>query len=307
MKNAELKLAFESSSQTVLGFLQFITASGKKYSARINITQQQIDTYIASFAKAGETSKETLNRLSQSISVVNGVFSTLNLAMVEMSLSGANLASKIADAFGGIEKFTAQTGYYYENFYSQQEQAAKTTETLTEALGKFNISLPATRQEFVAIVDSLDLTTEKGRETFAALMLLAPAFASITEQVKSIDVIAEEMRQAAITSAQTATNTALAILEQSIAKQKEAAEVARNAAQEQVNSIKGLFDYLGTEIDTLRGVTGGMTSAAGVAFIDAAIANAKASGYLPEANELSNAIAAAKSGLDIRGYATEFD
>jgi len=297
MKGAELAIAYESASKTVLGLFQF-TRDGKKLNERVGITEAQITAYIDTFKKVGETSKETLTRLSQSISSVNSIFNILSLSMVDASLSGANLASKIVDAFGGIEKFTEQTGYYYEAFYSEQEKTAKTTETLTAAFAKINLSLPSTRQEFVSIIDSLDLTTEKGRETFAMLMMLAPAFASISESIKSIDVIAEEMRQATIEAAQTASNTALVILEQAIGKQKEAAQIARDAAQEQVNSIKSLFDYLGTEIDSLRDGAGGMTSAAGVAFIDAAIATAKATGYLPEANELSNAIAAVKRGLD---------
>jgi hypothetical protein len=80
-------------------------------------------TYTASeFAREGEKAIDTLRRLATSLSTVNGAFDVLGLTLYESSLAGADMASKLADSFGGLENLTAAMSAYYENFYSEQEK-----------------------------------------------------------------------------------------------------------------------------------------------------------------------------------------
>lgn len=96
-----------------------------------------------------------------------------------------NLSFDAADGLiqlsGGLDKLAAASGFYYENFYSESERAALAGKNLGEDFAKLNISLPASKDGFRALMDAQDLTTESGRKTFSSLMQLAPAFASVAD------------------------------------------------------------------------------------------------------------------------------
>jgi len=85
----------------------------------------------------------------------------------------------------------------------------------------------------------------------------------------------------------------------SLTQQQQALKAAQQVASQNLNSLKSLFDFIGNQIDDLVGSTE-QTVASGVAFIQNALFVARASGYLPEQNELAKAITAAKGGLGYR-------
>lgn len=129
----------------------------------------------------GETAAESLVRLSTALLAVNNTFDALGNTLYESSLAGADMASSLVTLFGGVEAFTAATGSYYQNFYSEEERRAKVIEQLTKQFKDQNLVLPTTREEYRKIVSSLDLTTEEGRKTYATLIGLSEAFASAVD------------------------------------------------------------------------------------------------------------------------------
>lgn len=96
------------------------------------------------------------------------------------SITGEAVAS-ITKLAGGFATLTTQVNDYYSNFYSQEEKASKAHEQLATEFEKLNLAMPSTRDGFRKIVESLDITTEAGQKSFAALMGLSGAFASITD------------------------------------------------------------------------------------------------------------------------------
>ncbi len=252
------------------------------------------------FILAGESAGDALTRLYSSVTTVNGALQAINLHMFDMSLVGADLASKLADALGGLEKFSQATSFYYENFFTEAERSAKTAEQVAIAFSQLGVAMPTTRQAFRDIVTALDVTTEAGRATFAALMGLAPAFAEITKS-------AEEMRQEAIDAARAITDSALAALERAIDKQRQLAESSRQVAQESADNLRSVFGVLSSAIDSLTGQRGGMSAAAGQSFIVRALETARATGYLPDSATLADAIESATDGLERTTYATSFE
>ena len=99
---------------------------------------------------------------------------------------------------------------------------------------------------------------------------------------------------------------AKAALEQALQAERDSA----NAAQERVGTLKSIFDLLKSNVDSLYEsveATKEWGAAQANAFIDNALANAKATGYMPELDDLNSAIAGARAGLDKEYYATEFD
>ena len=85
-----------------------------------------------------------------------------------------DVAQSIIQLMGGVEAFRDATSQYFSSFYSESEQFAYLSKSLSQAMANLGVSLPATRDAFKAIVDGIDLTTEAGQTLFAALMALVP-------------------------------------------------------------------------------------------------------------------------------------
>lgn len=144
--------------------------------------------------KDGEGASDALLRLSQSLVTVNGIMDTLGHRFRAAGLSGADAASKIADAFGGLDAMAQVTQRFYEAFYSDAERLATTTRQTAKAMADLGIAMPRTRNEYRAIISALDLTTEKGRKTYAALIGMTDAFDLILPQIGSFTKEMEKLQ-----------------------------------------------------------------------------------------------------------------
>lgn len=171
--------------------------------------------------RAGESSLQTLTRLSTSLQGVNATLDTLGLRALAVGLAGGDAASQLADLFGGLQAFNTAAGAYYQAFYSEQERTATSTRQLTTALAAMGIALPQTRSAYRQLVEAQDLTTEAGRRTYASLLQLAPTFDQVAK-----------------------------------AREQEA-----TAAQALSQALQGLGDSITDEINRLRGLAGGNTTA----------------------------------------------
>lgn len=141
---------------------------------------------LQAFKLANETNTAALNRLASDLTLVNTIFATMGRPLTEISLSGADAASKLVAMAGGLQKFTAQTDAYYAAFYSDAERSANVTRQLTGALSAVGLAMPSTRAGFRALVEAQDLMTAAGRTTYAVLLALAPAFAEISTAVEQV-------------------------------------------------------------------------------------------------------------------------
>lgn len=102
---------------------------------------------------------------------------------------------------------------------------------------------------------------------------------------------------------------AKAALEKALQAESASAQAAQQAAQERVSTLKSIFDTLKSNVDSLYDsveATKAWGAAQANAFIDNALGNARATGYMPEADDLADAISGARGGLD-KPYATEFE
>ena len=171
------------------------------YIEQVSQVTRTIEATGPSFARTGETAVQTLTRLASSISTINPVMELLGLQLFDTSLAGADLASTMADAFGGLENFTQVTAQYYQDFFSEAERTAHVTAQLTEALGAMGMTLPTTRDAFRQLVEAQDLTTEAGRRNFSTLMQLSGTFAAITPVLEDVadagEAVTDTLRSAA--------------------------------------------------------------------------------------------------------------
>lgn len=234
------------------------------------------------FARTGETSIDTLSRLSGSLTAVNSTFDLLGLSLIEASLAGGNIAGGIVDAFGGLERLNTLSATYYDNFFSESEKAAKVTEQVTDALKAVGLEMPITREAFRALVESQAALGTEGQAAYVALLNVSGAFASVvpaaTEAAQAIGgVLSETMRrlqsdssslQIELLQAQGRESDALALRREIETQGFNAAEVAAydynqslrasitatNAASAALKAYKTAASSISTSKDTIAGV-----------------------------------------------------
>lgn len=137
-----------------------------------------------------------------------------------------------------------------------------------------------------------------------------------------------EDSQRALSDAATATDRAFAKLEEALStrlsntladlerdfnaltaslnQQIDAAQSASDVANQNLSDLRSIFDLLDREINGLRQNTA-QSAAQGLSFIAQALQAARSTGYLPEQEQLSNAISAARGGLGSEQFASAFE
>lgn len=178
-------------SQSITLALGSDAAANKKaiedlFSGIANNLSLAVAPKIADFAKSGETASATLARLSSSITTTNAWLAMLRRRLYDVSLAGADAASKLADAFGGLDQLSVSSKAYYDAYYSSAEKAAASQDAMTRALEAYGYALPASKDALRSMVESLDLTTESGRTAYAALLKLAPQFAETAALIEQL-------------------------------------------------------------------------------------------------------------------------
>lgn len=138
------------------------------------------------FTRIGESATEALTRLSTSIETVNGIMDTLEDRLFKVSLRGADTASALADAFGGLEAMQSAATAYWTGFYSEQERFDTQLRQLRARFKDLGLVMPESREGFRALVESIDLGGAAGRELYAALVSLSGAMNEVLPQVESL-------------------------------------------------------------------------------------------------------------------------
>ena len=260
--------------------------------------------YVASeYAKDGEKAIDTLTRLAKSLSTVNTIWDQLGYTLLDASLKGADAASRIADAFGGLEAMTAATGSYFQNFYSNDERREAQRRALQGELDKYGLKLPDidsedARAQYRALAEAQDRNTEEGLKAYVALIQLSGAFASITTEAEDAAAAVQKQRESYYNALQRAVEAENKVLRSQL-----------DAAQEVADTLGGLFDLLHDNVRELYGEvdsTRAMQAGQGNEFITQSLAAAIKTGYLPDADKLAEAIGAARSGIDGGAYTSQF-
>jgi len=149
-------------------------------------------------------------------------------------------AQSIISLVGGIEQFTELTTQYIDNFFSEQEKFGMLQSSLSEVFTQLGKPLVSTTEEFRALVEGLDITTQGGQETLAALLELSPAMAEYIEALEDERIAREDSAR-----------SAFGMLEQSIKLEKQRAQAVLDGATDAYNAeilrINGLRDALDDE------------------------------------------------------------
>lgn len=132
--------------------------------------------------------------------------------------------------------------------------------------------------------------------------------AAATNVLQSQMASARDALQGVVSLSAQQTDGLLGALQKRLDADRKALETNRAAAASLVQEVSGVFDALKTNVRDLFGEvdsTRQHQAAQGRAFIGSALATARAGGGLPSAAELSEAISAARGGLDAQVFASQ--
>ena len=152
---------------------------------------------------------EDISAALTQIGQAQAAFKSFGQYMTTFATLADSSVTKLAAASGGIGALAGNMSTFVDQFYSDSEKLAVNTANVREAMGKLGFELPATRDEFKALVQAQLALGDAGAETAAGLLGLSGAFAAIvpaayavTESVKAMtasldDYISSNVRDSA--------------------------------------------------------------------------------------------------------------
>lgn len=150
-------------------------------------TEQAAAAYgdaLKAVARDGETTSVTVARLATDLGGVNSAFGALGYTLYDVSVAGAAAASGMAQAFGSLQNFQAQTAALFQNYYTADEQRANAVNNAAAGLNAAGITgfttadiAGASREQIRAVVDqyAAGRGTATGDSQYAAVVSAANA------------------------------------------------------------------------------------------------------------------------------------
>lgn len=203
-----------------------------------------------------ENAFDAVVRLADALQTTNTALELVGGTLIDSTLAGANAAYQLQELMGGSEAFSESIETYFTSMFSEAEQdAAKASQALrvvNTAFGEMGIAAPQTKDQFKALVNSLDVTTEYGASMFAALMDVSEAFGTLQDYLvdtqKSIDDLINSAFQSAADTLSNSLDAARTQLESTISMAQTATNILIGLKGEQASpesqylELKQAFD-----------------------------------------------------------------
>jgi hypothetical protein len=150
-----------------------------------------IFTSFETFAQFGEGMLETVVRVIDTNDKINQQIKNVG---IDISPLGFAITESLAELAGGLENFLDQTNFFRENFLTEAERLAPVQKSVTGEMARLGFASVTTREGFKQLVQSLDLTTDAGRENFQALMNVAEGFDKVAKAAEDFNSKAKSMQ-----------------------------------------------------------------------------------------------------------------
>ena len=234
--------------------------------------------FIEQFQAVGEGLGETLVRIATEVQVVQEGFKQLGIAIDTTDPERvAQISDALIQAAGGIDEFISGLNSFVANFSSGAYQLGVNSAALSSAFEQVGLTVPTTRDGMWELMQSLDATTEQGREQIATLLRLADVsdayYSQLDEFAKKLGLDSgselkkelQSIRDSALALGQAmrragaSTEELQRIADAAFERMKEAIEAVRSAAQDQAYSLgltdtPGSLDEINSEIERLQSI-----------------------------------------------------
>ena len=125
-----------------------------------------------------------LDSTSEELYQVYKVLDNLRFSLVFLGNESEALSKSMIYGAGNVGDLASGIQAYTENFIGDAKRLALETSLLQREFSKLGLTLPNGKDGFVALVDSLDLTSEAGQELYGRLIILSESFAKVSDDIE---------------------------------------------------------------------------------------------------------------------------
>lgn len=140
---------------------------------------------LATMQQIGEGLFETFVRVAREYQVVDMALASIGKTFGAVGVASLQARDELVQLFGSLDDFAEATTFFRDNFLTEAERIAPVARSVSAELERLGLSGVATREQFKATVLGLDLTTVAGREMYAALLAVAPAFDKVAKYAEA--------------------------------------------------------------------------------------------------------------------------
>jgi hypothetical protein len=163
----------------------------KEVSRTIEVFGIEVSTFIDQVAQYKTTGiGEILKDMSGSVSELADAYKDLDKVRRQMGaigLKGADVTTETVRGAGGLDNLTSGMDDYLDNFFTEAQKASVQTKLLSQDFSKLGIAMPASKDQFVAMVNGIDRTTVAGQALFGALMSLSGRFGDLADEAGNVN------------------------------------------------------------------------------------------------------------------------
>ena len=142
---------------------------------------------LAAVQQKGEQLTDTAKRMRSEFILTTELIDLTGQSFGALGLASTVVRDNLIQLLGGMDKAAAPLQAYYQSFYTDAERNASGWRLLNHALSNLGLTtLPATLDQYRALTEAQDLSTNAGQGMFSALVQLAPAFASLTNAAEQL-------------------------------------------------------------------------------------------------------------------------
>jgi hypothetical protein len=172
-----------------LGKISFKDMTGKEIEDQLNAIFSSIGDQMAakllpslkSMQKVGEGLFETFIRVAKEYEAVDIALKSIGREFGAVGVASIGARDALVQLFGGLDQFIESTDFFRDQFLTEAEQIAPIQASVVAELQRLGLAGITTRDQFKQAVLGLDLTTDAGRQLYASLLAVAPAFDKVLD------------------------------------------------------------------------------------------------------------------------------
>lgn len=200
--------AILDSFQVNLGTLSFKGMTGEQIEDQLNAIFSSVGDQmagklvpsLASMQLIGEGLFETFMRVAKEYEAVEVALRSIGRTFGMVGLESVAARDNLVQLFGGLDEFVERTSFFRDKFLTEAQQMAPIQAAVSAEMQRLGLTGVTTRNQFRDIVLGLDLTTASGRDLYASLMSLAPAYDKVLDyqeqmQKKTVDGLQQTFDQ----------------------------------------------------------------------------------------------------------------
>jgi len=265
---------------------------------------------------------EGLNQALLKIAAIDAAFKGWADTMTGFAGLSEKAQTELLKLSGGLEALASNVNAFYAGFYSEAERAEILQRQVRDQLKKLGVVDidPAggeeAKKKFRKLIE--DALASGNTELAAKLLALAQLFGVAADYAqKSAETAAEAAKTAADEAAKAleesrkkAKDAAMANFEAAIQREQKYWQDVASASQEAISSLSSALSTLKSNARDLYGsldATQQMLAAQGMVYIESALSGVRGGRKLTDYEGLTDAIGAARGGINSGRYATQFE